>query len=305
MVDYWTNRIQKYLKRYVIILIMIICSHASAQYQQLFFDRISIEEGLSNSSVHYILQDKRGFMWFATYNGLNRYDGFSFKVYTNDINDSTTISSNFLYNLYEDSEGFIWVVNGRSTGLDRYDPSSEKFEHFINNPNDPSSISSNEIFSVTEDSKGDIWIITADHLNRYLKQDDGKAKFERFAKPQSAERLNYVFENKHKELCIFSDSLYYFDIANRRFINAGVDLFGNPALRSLVELDNGDLLLGTFVGILKLEYQGIGKGYKLVDPGKLNVAPGTRTCLYLDHKKHLWIGTEFYGLYRYRFDTDV
>ena len=72
-----------------------------------------MKDGLSQSSILAILQDKRGFMWFATASGLNKYDGYTFKVYLNNPQDSLSISDNGISALYEDRDGYIWVGNIR------------------------------------------------------------------------------------------------------------------------------------------------------------------------------------------------
>jgi signal transduction histidine kinase/ligand-binding sensor domain-containing protein/DNA-binding response OmpR family regulator len=90
-----------------------------------------VEDGLSNNQVLDILQDDRGFMWFATENGVNRFDGYTFKVYKNDPKDSTTLSNNYVLDLFRDSMGTIWV--GTLNGLNQYDPTSDRFIRFMDN----------------------------------------------------------------------------------------------------------------------------------------------------------------------------
>jgi len=77
--------------------------------QQANFRHLSIDDGLSQNAVYLILQDSRGFMWFGTKDGLNRYDGRNFVVYQHKPFDSTTISDVFIMKLYEDIRGLIWT----------------------------------------------------------------------------------------------------------------------------------------------------------------------------------------------------
>lgn len=84
---------------------------------------------MSQNTVNAILQDKKGFMWFGTKDGLNRYDGFSFRVFKRNTNDKTVIGNNFITSLYEDMQGNIWV--GTDAGLYIYDPQEEAFRHFM------------------------------------------------------------------------------------------------------------------------------------------------------------------------------
>lgn len=90
---------------------------------------ITIDDGLSQGMVNDILQDHFGFMWFATKDGLNMYDGYRFTIYRNAIDDSNSIAENYVTKIYEDSDGDIWIgtFNGR---IDRFDRQSAKFKHY-------------------------------------------------------------------------------------------------------------------------------------------------------------------------------
>lgn len=90
------------------------------------FERLTIEDGLSQNMVNDIILDKRGFLWFATKDGLNRFDGYSFKVYRNLPGDSNTLSSNYVTGLWEDPKGMMWIVTNGG-GLNRFDPIAESF----------------------------------------------------------------------------------------------------------------------------------------------------------------------------------
>ena len=85
--------------------------------KDLVFSQISISEGLSQSTVLASCQDANGHMWFATYNGLNKYDGYEFTIYTHESKDSTSILDNIIRTIYVDRIGGLWV--GTEKGLDR------------------------------------------------------------------------------------------------------------------------------------------------------------------------------------------
>ncbi len=98
------------------------------------FERLSTASGLSQSSVYKIIQDKKGFLWFATADGLNRYDGHNFKIYRNDPSDPTTLSGSDIFSIVEDDEGNIWVGT-RSSGLNHLDLQTGKITRFTRGPN--------------------------------------------------------------------------------------------------------------------------------------------------------------------------
>ena len=102
---------------------------ASAQYDtvRVAFNQITIEDGLSQGMIHDILQDRYGFMWFATKDGLNRYDGYTFNVFRHDPEDSSSLGNSVVLDLLEDRDGFLWV--GTGSGLDVFEPATEIFRH--------------------------------------------------------------------------------------------------------------------------------------------------------------------------------
>src|SRR6185436_77063 len=92
--------------------------------KELLFETITINDGLSQGMINCILQDRYGFMWFATKDGLNRYDGYRFVVYKHDPSDPKTIIDNFIQTLFEDSKGRLWI--GTATkGLELFDREKE------------------------------------------------------------------------------------------------------------------------------------------------------------------------------------
>lgn len=111
---------------------------------QLKYDELTTSHGLSQGYIYDILQDKDGFMWFGTKDGLNRYDGYSFKVYTYDSYDPYSISNNNINCLFEDSKGRLWVST--DDGINIYDKTSDRFRRILHNPKNANSLSGNKVF---------------------------------------------------------------------------------------------------------------------------------------------------------------
>jgi signal transduction histidine kinase/ligand-binding sensor domain-containing protein/DNA-binding response OmpR family regulator len=138
--------------------------------QSIYFNRLTTEHGLSNNNVFNIIQDRFGFLWFATDDGLNRYDGYDFKIFRNDPENQNSISDNSVWVLTEDKKGNIWI--GTKNGwLNRFDPVSEIFTRWKIKTED---VKENAITCVYEDSEEKIWIGTYRQGLYKLDPDSGK-----------------------------------------------------------------------------------------------------------------------------------
>ncbi|MFI5219112.1 MAG: two-component regulator propeller domain-containing protein [Bacteroidia bacterium] len=119
---------------------------------------ISLSQGLAQSSVYSIVQDKQGFLWMATQDGLCRYDGLQFKIYRDDPFDTTTLTTNFITSLLVDNNGWLWVGT-QNHGLNLFIPEKKKFRHFF--AGGESSFSHDNITKIYEDFDGNIWVGTS------------------------------------------------------------------------------------------------------------------------------------------------
>ncbi|WP_333819545.1 two-component regulator propeller domain-containing protein [Ohtaekwangia sp.] len=143
---------------FVLILTLII-SAGIAQPQQIRFKKLSIEEGLSQSTVETILNDSEGYMWFGTRDGLNRYDGNKIIVYHHNPKDSTSISSSEINHVFEDKANNLWIATTR--GIDRFDRQKEIFIHYRTNKGDI------DASRFVQDKKGNLWLASWDGLYKF------------------------------------------------------------------------------------------------------------------------------------------
>lgn len=150
------------LRFYLIIILTVSTWHAlSGQPAQdgVTFRTLSIEHGLSQSIVNAMTQDSRGFMWFVTEDGLNRYDGYTFKIFKPDPKDPHSLAHNEIKSICESSDGTLWIGSFYK-GLEHFDPATEKFTHYQHDPLDPSSLGNNIVWAVLEDRNGRVWVGT-------------------------------------------------------------------------------------------------------------------------------------------------
>lgn len=142
-----------YLRNFFIVIIIAV---VEVYTQTISFKHLTAENGLSNNDVNTLIQDRTGFIWFGTEEGLNRYDGYSFKIFRNDPEDSNSVSDNSIRALAEDRHGNLWIGTKKGT-VDKFDPVTEKFTHW----EIKSEITEeNSILAIYEDSKKNIWIGT-------------------------------------------------------------------------------------------------------------------------------------------------
>jgi len=171
------------LRFYFSAIVVFMNILVQGQNKSLSFDHFSVNEGLSQSTVFSIYQDNSGFLWFGTRTGgLNRYDGYSFKVYKNDRDDSTSISSNVILDILQDSHGVYWIAT-REGGLNRFDSDKEIFHSYLNNKNNSTSINHNIINDIFEDKNGNLWIGANKGLDLYNREQDN---FHHCLKPDSS-----------------------------------------------------------------------------------------------------------------------
>lgn len=149
------------------LLIGILLSHLRLVGQPLstHWDHLSLEEGLSQSYVTCMLQDRLGFMWFGTGDGLNRYDGLQVKTWFHQPKNPNSPSHNLIDALVEDKQGQIWL--GTDHGLTGYRPAQDTFVRYYHQANNSNSLSHNKIWALLTDNQGFIWIGTKNGLNRF------------------------------------------------------------------------------------------------------------------------------------------
>ncbi len=146
------------LKRAILLVFACVCGAASAQQIQY----LSIDNGLSNNSVNTIFQDHYGFMWFGTYDGLNRYDGYNFKIFKNHWGDEKSLINNHVNCIVEDKENRIWA--GTEKGLVYYNYSDSKIYTLYYQPARPGRLRkvTSRINSMATETAGNVYIANED-----------------------------------------------------------------------------------------------------------------------------------------------
>lgn len=151
------------MKRTAILLcsLLLYADYISAQYTRnntpVIFRHLTQADGLASNVVNAIIQDRRGFMWFGTDKGLNRYDGRALVLYTRHTKDTNSLSGNHITSLFEDSRGRLWIGTNNN-GITVYDPVTERFTRYEHNDRQSSSINTGYVAQIYQDGAGRIWI---------------------------------------------------------------------------------------------------------------------------------------------------
>jgi ligand-binding sensor domain-containing protein/serine phosphatase RsbU (regulator of sigma subunit) len=141
-----------------------------AQKKELMFEQISSEQGLSSNWVRDIDQDSTGFVWLATNDALNRFDGSKVKVFRKDEQNPRSILGNYIRCIHVDKKGKLWV--GFNGGLSQYNEASEDFTNYINNPNNPNSLPNNKVADICSDKNNRLWVLTREFGICYFEPDN-------------------------------------------------------------------------------------------------------------------------------------
>ncbi len=245
------------------ILFIALCLGAlfvHGQNLNLRFRHLGTDKGLSQSNVLTILQDSRGFMWFGTRDGLNRYDGYSFTVYKNNEKDSTSISSNYVYRVIESASGDLWVATWGG-GLNRYDRKRNAFKRYRHNPANPNSPGSDFIRSVMEDRAGNIWLSTegagVDMLDKRTGRFTHYRHTERDSKTVSDDNIRVTFQDRQGNIWVGTSF-------------GGLDLF-DPKTQNF-------------------------RQFRHIEGDPASLCSNDVYCIFQDDENRMWIGTNGGGL---------
>ena len=263
--------------------------------EKLYFSHLGIEQGLSQGSALCLVQDKKGFLWIGTEDGLNRYDGYTITAFRHHPNDSTSLPNNLIYTLYEDRDGVLWA--GTRAGLCQYNAVSERFIRTTNVPNPKG------VFALYEDKRGTFWVGTlGDGLQKVDRKTGNITTFTHNPQnPQSIGNNNVysICEDAHGNLWVGTEEgLCRFNAENSTFTRY-VHQPHNPRSLShdivrVVYTDrHGTLWVGTFGGGL-CQYNDVTNDFTTYTTDAKNVeslAGKEVNALFEDHRSEFWIGT--------------
>ena len=302
-----TGKMHSILRSFVVLVSIgfaAVPASGSPPHKNLRFQRISVGDGLSQAAVNVILQDRRGFMWFGTQEGLNRFDGNDFITFQHDPADPTSLSHDSVRAIVEDSDGVLWVGTDNG-GLARFDETAQSFTHFRHDPTNSNSLGSDRVRALHLGADGILWIGTdGGGLSRF---DRSTGNFARFVPDPddpfslSQEHVRTVLQDSTGRLWAGTDSggLNLLDTSTglfRRFRHDPTDenSISDDRIYSLYESSDGAIWIGTGEGGLNR----LGPGSSVFEhftnrPGdSTSLSRGAVRAIFEDRSGLMLVGTD-------------
>ncbi len=297
------------------LLVFFFFTSLSFSQNNTGFEKFSTEQGLSQNSIVRIFQDSRGFLWFGTFDGLNRYDGYQFKIFKNIPGDSTSLSNNGIFSICEDNNGNIWIGT-YGGGLNKYDRKQEKFKRYKYSLDNPNSLSADIVTSIIQDKAGYLWVGTyGGGLNKF---DIEKDLFTHYKHDQkninsiSSNEIVSIYEDKSGILWIgtYGGGLNRFNKEKEKFDSFKNEIsnplsISNNIISSIIQDRSGIIWVGTLEGGLnsfappdnKSPNKKIVFYHFKTDPSNSHsISSNGILSLYQDIWGDIWIGTDGGGL---------
>ena len=275
-----------------LLLVFLPCI-SDAQRSELNFINYNSKDGISSNTINAILKDKFGYMWFATEDGLNRFDGISFTVYRHNAADTSSIRANQILSLYEDPTGNLWV--GTNRGLSLYDRKLDAFKNYDKTKGSAAR-------SICMDKIGTLWIGGYSGLYAY-NPTTGNTKYYMAGLGSNGKLMSNtitcLFEDGKNRLWVGTDvglHLYLPTTDNFRFYakNSSDTSISDNSIKSITEDREGHLWIGTTDGGLNiLLTSGNGfKSFKSIENNSTTLSSNRIFCMAQESTGKIWIGTE-------------
>jgi len=284
------------IRKFFLLPILLIFSLFAVHGQRtnVKFERISNEQGLSQNTVFSMFQDKEGFLWFGTLDGLNKYDGYEIKVYRTNPKDTNSIADVYITTIHEDSDDYIWFGT-RFGGICRYDKTKNIFTNITKISEKDKGLSSNFITTIFSDNSGNLWIGTDNGLNLL---DRKSLKIKGVYQPNEDKASKYITkileDEKGKLWVATKKGLYRFDVASQKFSLENLSLADNtPSVLNLSKDRKGNFWICTEAfGLIVKQTSGGTKLFVNSAENSNSLSSNKVNTILEDNQGIIWVGTD-------------
>ena len=273
------------------------------RFDRMFSENIKYVKGLSQNWIYAIHQDKYGYMWFGTWEGLNKYDGYNYTIY----NVQDGLSDHTIHCILEDEDGFLWL--GTTRGLNKFDRTKQQFTQYLNLPGDTSNLYYNRIHSLIQAKDGKIWLGTGSGLYEFDKKTETFTPYftsdQEYYSPRSNFIIHVLEDDKGMIWISTTYGLIKFNPRTKRsaryyHIPGDNTSISHNNVRYVFQERSGNFWIGTRKGLNYFDTtnQTIRQFFsRNNDPGSLS--DDWIRVIFEDKAGKIWIGTENGGLNRY------
>ncbi|SHL39342.1 Two component regulator propeller [Chitinophaga jiangningensis] len=323
------------LRCFLLICLLFPTVYTKSYGQDITFNHLTVEDGLSHNAVLSIAQDQQGFIWFGTHYGLNRYDGHRFKIYHQQADDTTSLPGNQIMSLYRDRQQTLWI--GTTSGLAKYDPVHDRFtrivldsalntninciyedskgRHWFGANNGlyviegtrkrfiaPPDIAGYVVRCVYEDKNGNIWIGTNTGLTKingshyeHFRREEGQAN------TLSMNFITAITADKQGRLWLGTQTggVNIYDPVTGHFTLLSHPTIINNIVRRVVPDQQGNMWIGTQEGLTIIDPVTMQARHYRQDarnPGGYGLSQNSLHSIYADNSGAMWLGTYFGGV---------
>jgi DNA-binding NtrC family response regulator/ligand-binding sensor domain-containing protein len=298
----------------LIIFSLLLVVNAFSQSEDIRFEHLTVSDGLPHNHIKCILQDHLGFLWFTTQNGLVKYDGYNFKTYIPEPDDTNSINTRNPIWVIEDHLGDLWI-SSREEGLIKFDRRTETFKHYTHDDNDPNSIISNGTYHLYEDKAGTLWIgMIGEGLAKFDRETETFTNYRNDPdniNSLSSNAVNIITEDSEGNLWVGTS--FGLNKYNRE-TGKSIRYFHEPEnpnslvhnqIHEIMEDKSGNIWIATAGGLSKYDYKkNLWKNYVNKPDNPHSLSENYIATVFEDSKGKIWVGTNIQGLNLFEPDLD-
>lgn len=295
----------RHIKKVLAMVCILSCMNISTSYASMVenynFKNITIEDGLSQSTVETIYQDSKGYIWMGTNDGLDRYNGYEFKYYKHDKDDKNSIPNNYIVDIIEDKKGYIWVST--INGLSRIDSDTDEIKNYCSDKNN-GNLSDDNLWQILYTTEGKFLVSSINGLNLYDEEND---TFNRVLSKENELPSQYIYsvkEDSNGHIWVGTDKGLVELDKNLNIVKSYEDTIGESAVYNVYDDLKGNLWVCTLDnGLFRINLSDKSvKNYKNTS-SEFSIISNTVRDVINDSNGQLWVATDK-GICAFDYKTD-